>query len=213
MPVQPFETIYFFGRFNFPHLGYLYVIRETLLQLKPTKGITIVFSAEQATWNKKAISMQERQTMFTLAIQNLPKDLQSMVHFSSIEKDLPYGGYTLDTLKELQKEEKGHSGIVMGADAALGIPDVHPGFTAWKNWKEILNLADLIIVPRGRYRDVRAVWANVPTELKGRNVHTLSTHPTDLELHASSTLVQQGNTSFLPKNVWDYCLAHDLLVQ
>jgi nicotinate (nicotinamide) nucleotide adenylyltransferase len=213
MQRMTFDTIYFFGRFNFPHLGYLYVIRETLLQLQPRSGVTVVFSAEKATWNKHAIPMDTRLAMFELAVQELPQKLQSQVHFSCIEKNLKYGGYTFDTLKELQQKRKEHCGIVMGADAALGIPDLHPGFSAWKNWNDILARADLIIVPRGRYADANAVQEHLPPQLLGKNVHILTTHPTDKELHASSTLVQQGEMSYLPQKVKNYCLAHNLLVQ
>lgn len=213
MTTTHFDTIYFFGRFNFPHVGYLYVIKETLEKLEPKKGVTVVFSAEHATWNKRAISMEMRQEMFRLAILDLPTQYQSKVHLSSIEQNLPYGGYTLDTLKELQKGEAGKVGIVMGADAALGIPELYPGFTAWKDWEEILRRADLIIVPRGRYNSAKAVKDHLPRELEGENVHILSTHPTPLELHASSSLVEQGNRTFLPQKVYEYCLAHRLLVQ
>jgi nicotinic acid mononucleotide adenylyltransferase len=203
------EHLYFFGRFNFPHVGYLYVIRESVVQLTPTHGLTIVLSAENATWDKQALPMSARQAMFDIALQELPSKIRAQVHFSTIETTLNTGGYTIDTLKALQHHNSGSSAIVMGADAAIGIPNVHAGFTAWKEWQEILKRAELIIVPRGRFPDAHSVRAHLPTELSLATV--LVTHPTSEELHASSTAITQGQTAFLPPAVFTYAKTHKLL--
>ena len=131
------DNLYFFGRFNFPHYGYLYVIREGITQLKPANGITIIFSVEHATWDKQAIPFEHRLAMFKLACEELPASIRKQIHFSSIEYDLAkklgsaYGGYTIDTLNELTANQPGRSGIIMGADAMLGIPDVHEVQMPW----------------------------------------------------------------------------------
>lgn len=210
------DHLYFFGRFNFPHFGYLYVIRESLQQIKPKCGITIVFSAEDATWGKHAIALEHRLAMFRLLIRELPTELRKQVHFSTIEYGLQkklgsrYGGYTIDTLTALITSERNTVGIVLGADALLGIPGIHPGFTDWKDWKHITKLATLVTLPRGRFATVSDIKAHLPA---GLSPVILSTSPTENELHASSTAISTGNLQFLPSSVQEYALAHGLLVQ
>jgi nicotinic acid mononucleotide adenylyltransferase len=206
---ESLQNLYFFGRFNFPHAGYLYVIRESLLQLKPKNGIKIVFSAEQTTWEKQALPMRQREEMFTLALADFPEDLRRQVHFSAIEETLHTGGYTIDTLRALHKKQSGSSAIVMGADAAIGIPELHAGFTSWKNWQEILELAILVIVPRGRYPTAQSIRNHLPTGLESATI--LSTTPTDRELHASSTAILAGRHEFLSPGVLTYAQQHKLL--
>lgn len=219
-----FDHLYFFGRFNFPHIGYLYVIREALKQLSPTQGIQIIFSAEQTTWEKKAISLEHRVAMFALACEELPVHLRSQVHFSSIEYDLQkklgssYGGFTIDTLQELQtRHPKRSAAIVMGADAALGISGHHQGITAWKDWQGILNHSNICIVPRGRYPDAATVQSHLQKELlpywQKKKILILSTTPTTEQLHASSSSVEAGHSEFLPQLVKEYAFAKQLLIQ
>lgn len=210
MDLPPIDHLYFFGRFNFPHAGYLYVIRESLRQLKPKKGITIVFSAEKTTWEKQALPMRERQEMFTLALEDFPEDLRKQIHFSSIEETLHTGGFTIDTLTALQKKHPGSTAIVMGADAAIGIPEHHAGFTSWKNWQDILKRASLVILPRGRYPTAQAVQGHLPPELHGSII--LPTKATDTELYASSTAILAGHTEFLSPRVLAYAREHKLLI-
>ncbi len=210
------DHLYFFGRFNFPHVGYLYVIREGLLQLKPTHGITIVFSVEQATWGKHAIALTHRQAMFSLAIQELPKELSQHVHFSSIEYELQkkrgdaYGGYTIDTLQELIQNNPGVSGIIMGADAMLGTHRGKDGFTAWKSWEEIQKTVTVITLPRGRFTSVQSIQTQLPPKVHPK---ILTAVPNPTERDASSTAIIQGNHAFLPTKVRAYALEHALLVQ
>lgn len=210
------DHLYFFGRFNFPHYGYLYVIRESLQKLHPAHGITIIPSVEHATWGKEAISFAHRKAMFSLAIKELPHELQSLIHISSIEYDLQkkqeaaYTGFTIDTLKALQKNPTHENAIVMGADAAIGIPGVHPGFTAWKDWEQIQDTVSLVVVPRGRYPNAAIVRKHLPKEL---HAIVLSTKPSTIELHASSTAIQAGSQEFLPKSVYAYAVEHGLLIQ
>lgn len=187
----------------------MYVIRESLQQLHPKNGITIVFSAQTATWDKKALPMKLRQEMFTLAIQSLPEEIRSQVHFSSIEEQLQSGGYTINTLKALVKTNIETNGIVMGADAAIGIPDIHAGFIAWKEWREILKLCTLIVVPRGRYPTAKEVKRHLPPELA--NAQVLETTPNEKELHSSSTAIQQGHDEFLTPAVRAYTQNHNLI--
>lgn len=223
--LRSIDAVYFFGRFNFPHRGYLYVIRETIQQIAPSLGITIVFSETQTTWNKQALPMSERQTLFSLALQSIDPQIARQVHFSSIESEVKnklgsaYGGYTLDTLRALlEKDRPTAPAIVMGADAALGIPGHHEGITAWKDWKKILDLVTLIIVPRGRYATSEEVLTHLPAELlpyvhqrQPHEVLILSTTPTELELHASSSAIQSGETEYLTDQVLEYAQRHSLL--
>lgn len=208
-----FDQLYFFGRFNFPHVGYLYVIRESLIQLAPSNGLTVVLSAQHATWNKRALPMNHRIAMFRLAIQELPESLRPKIHLSRIEETFQSGAYTVDTLERLTQEAGGKSGIVMGADAAIGIPELYPGLTAWKEWEKIVSLATLIVIPRGRYDTSDAVWEHLPKEILRTNPIVLDTHPTERELHASSTRIQDGETVYLPDAVHSFATTHHLLVQ
>lgn len=218
-----FTTVYFFGRFNFPHVGYLYVIRETLQQLAPKDGITIVFSESQTTWEKQAIPVQHRRQMFELAIASGCPELSAQIHFSTIESDIrarlgsAYGGYTIDTLREFERRLGPQPrALVMGADAALGIPGHHAGFTAWKDWQTILQSTHLIIVPRGRYatsQDIRAhLDAQLSPYLDANRIHILTTHPQEQELHASSSAIEAGAWQYLLPDVARYAQDHGLLI-
>ncbi len=210
------DHLYFFGRFNFPHVGYLYVIRESLQALHPTHGITLVFSREQSTWGKSALPLQARMEMFSLAITALPEELRRQIHFSSIEYELyaehpdTYTGYTIDTLRALQTQFPGTTGIVMGADAFIGEPGKSNGFIAWNSWQEIAKRAQLITLPRGHYPTMSAIQQATPPELSPL---ILDTSPSPLELQASSSAVQAGETRFLTPEVYTYATEHALLVQ
>ncbi len=103
--------------------------------------------------------------------------------------------YTIDTLEELG----GRHVLILGADAALGIP-------TWNRFGEVLDLVDLAIVPRSGVAidDVHSVL--------GRSVGWIEMDPIDLSSTEVRGLVSRGleHRHLVSQPVFDYIEQHGL---
>lgn len=65
-------------------------------------------------------------------------------NISTIEEDLPFPSYSINTIKALFQQHNGVYFFVLGVDAFLDI-------TTWKAYEKVLSLVNLVISPRKGY--------------------------------------------------------------
>lgn len=148
MPTSDKAIGIFGGTFDPIHLGHIGVAEHVLS----------TFSLEKILWvpcnipahrNKPKTSAKQRLDMVSLAIQKQPL---FEVNDSEINRDGV--SYTVDTLKEIRlKHPKKSLFLIIGVDAF-----VH--FNTWKNWQDILSLANLIVINRTGFKLPDSPWLN-----------------------------------------------------
>lgn len=216
--VPSVDHLFYFGRFNVAHHGYLSVLKLALALVSPTYGITIVPSPDTPTWGEFTLPFNHRVHMLQEACTSeLSASEQAKIHISKVELDLLKqgiaGNFTINTLQYLRTQlpQSQTIGIVMGADAATS-------FTRWKNWEEILQLARLYIVPRAALQTPdqinHSLSAKLVPYLNTQQVYILPADPrflSTLSTQASSTAVLAGNHDYLPLSVQHYTQQQQLL--
>ncbi|MBP9699725.1 hypothetical protein KBD71_00415 [Candidatus Woesebacteria bacterium] len=212
------DHLFYFGRFNVAHHGYISVMKLALALLSPTYGITIVPSPDTPTWGEYTLPFKHRVHMLQEACKSeLTASEQAKIHISDIELELLKqgidGNFSINTLHVLREQipPTQSLGIVMGADAATS-------FTRWKNWQEILQIARLYIVPRAALQTPLQIEKNLsPTltpYLQNHQVYILPADPrflSALSTQASSTAVLAGKHEYLPASVQHYTQQQQLL--
>ncbi len=158
-------------------------------------------------------SPKERLEMLNLAIKDEPS---FKIEDCEIKRQGP--SYTIDTLIFL-REKFPHTPLclILGADAWTG-------FATWHHYEEILNLAHLIIAARPAYplpttgklanlleqhqkRDAAALHNSLAGNII---VHSLSAIDISATVIRNQIALGQNPETLLPKNVYEYILAHHL---
>jgi nicotinate-nucleotide adenylyltransferase len=141
------------GAFDPPHNAHLALARCALEQLALAE--LRVFPTGQAWHKAHGLSpATHRLAMARLAFEGLPG-----VVLDEREIRRPGPTYTLDTLRELQKERpEAQLVLVMGADQAAALP-------SWHGWREILAIA--IVSVAGRRDPARPEALFDPQNLPG----------------------------------------------
>lgn len=131
----------FGGSFNPPHMGHIQVMTEVqkkfgldVIHMIPSNQNPLKISLEGPT-------SQQRLEMTELAIKSFGGQ------FIADDREIRRGGqsYTVDTLKELAKEfPKDSLHLILGADLFEQIDQ-------WKNYSELFDLANIIVVARPGY--------------------------------------------------------------
>jgi len=166
----------FGGTFDPIHLGHL----RTALELADKHSLTEIrfIPCKDPVLKKPAqVSAKHRLAMLTLAVKHQPN---FKIDQRELKRKTP--SYMIDTLCELQEEmPKERFALILGSDALSS-------FTQWQCYDDILELAELILVPRD----------------------TLETLP------ISSThirkLIKTGKSAryLVPDRVWDYIIKHKI---
>jgi nicotinate-nucleotide adenylyltransferase len=126
----------FGGAFDPPHNAHVALVQAALAQLDLTE--LRVFPTGQA-WHKERVlsAADDRLAMVRLAFGGHAK---ATVDAREIARAGPT--YTLDTLRELQREQPGAQLVlIMGADQASSLP-------RWHGWEEILSTAIISVAFR-----------------------------------------------------------------
>ncbi len=211
---RPIDVLYYFGRFNFPHVGYAFLIESALKEVRPTTGIVLIPSNTSATWGKTAIPFPHRVRMLELLLQTLPKDMRPFVSISDIENRTErLSGRTIDTLIALTNKKNQSVGILLGADSALGTPPDYKGIRDWYRFAEIAARARIVIGPRGIYSNTHLIRKHMHPQVLATNPILLTSTPSTLEQHAASSLVLEGAHEYLPPSVLRYAQTQRLLLQ
>jgi len=131
------KTGLYFGSFNPIHNGHL-AIACFLKQQGLFDQIWMVVSPSNPLKDKSDLAPEnDRFNMVKLAIQEIP-----YLHACDIEFSLPSPSYTIETLKELEKQYPNDDfSLILGTD---NIENFHQ----WKNYEEILKRYMLYVYPR-----------------------------------------------------------------
>lgn len=144
------------GTFDPPHLAHLLAASEAAAALELDE---VVFVPTGRPWQKAAVPVTDpalRLEMTRLAVRGDPR-----FSVSSVDVDRPGATYTVDTLRDLQRDRTGCSWFFLaGADAVASLP-------SWKDAAELLRLATVVGLTRPGHRlDVDAL----PDPLAGQVV-------------------------------------------
>lgn len=125
------------GTFDPPHFGHIKPALEVFgtLSLREIRFIPVGVPPHRAA---PIASARHRWRMLTLAL----RDYEGLVA-DDREQRRTGPSYTIDTLRDLRAE--------LGRACALYLmlgADVFLGFTSWRDWSQILRLANLVVVAR-----------------------------------------------------------------
>lgn len=140
--------IIFGGTFDPPHAGHAACLMAIATEFPESRILVIPAAAPPPTAGKSKtpwLAFSDRVELCEIMIRKI--DLASRATVSRIEESLPSPNYTVNTLEALRHEyaassETQRMALTMGADQ-------FSHFGSWHKPERILELADLIIVPRG----------------------------------------------------------------
>jgi len=124
------------GTFDPVHYGHLRLADEVRRALAPL-DMRLVPARDPPHRGTPSASAADRLAMLRLAVEEFPA-------LGLDERELLRAGksYTVLTLEELRAEAPARPlALVLGADALLGLP-------TWHRWREVLDLAHLVVVAR-----------------------------------------------------------------
>ena len=126
----------FGGTFDPIHCGHLELARE-LRETLALSAIRFVPAGDPPHRSAPAASAAHRVAMVELAVANHPG-----LEVDAREIERKGRSYTVTTLEELRAEDRGRAlALILGADAFLGLP-------TWHRWREVFDLAHLVVVAR-----------------------------------------------------------------
>ena len=126
------------GTFDPPHVGHLFISKQSLKKFKLNKIIWII--TKQNPFKKKPLL--DKNIRIKLS-KNLTKSAKKI--FVEYIDDIVKSKNTFLTLKYLKKKNKSSKlYFIMGADNLIN-------FHKWKNWKKITKLAKIIVFSRHPY--------------------------------------------------------------
>lgn len=147
------------GTFDPIHCGHLELARE-LHEALPLSAVRFVPAGVPPHRSAPVASSADRLAMVELAAAGNPG-------LEVDPREIRRGGpsYTVVTLEELRKEDRARPlALIVGADAFLGLP-------AWHRWRELFDLAHLVVVARpGVLLDLARAPDLLP-EWEGRRTH------------------------------------------
>lgn len=171
------DHIVYGGTFDPPHQGHIECV-ETARDRYPEAKISIIPSPSPAGagGNHKSdlLDFETRWKMTSLAFGPL---LSEKIRLNDIEKNLSAPNYTIHTLQSLQKaDQKSKFSLLIGDDQ-------FSSFSKWHKAREILGIADLIVIKRGdKDRLSSFTWeefgTSLDTKIEFDNVHDLKKGPT-----------------------------------
>jgi len=129
----------FGGTFDPPHFAHLSLAETVLRTTVVDKVVFIPAFLPPHKSNKSYSNIQHRINMLDLALEN-----RDEFEISEIESERKGKSYTVDTIKEYQKQfniKKENLFFLIGSDSLVN-------FHAWRKPDEILNLAQILVVLR-----------------------------------------------------------------
>ena len=177
----------FGGTFDPVHYGHLRTARAAVQQVG--LGCLRILPCYQPVHRELPVgTAEQRVAMLRLALQEFPE-------FELDLRELSRGGasYSYDTLEGLHQEfPDAHLCLLIGADAFLK-------FTEWYRWRDILNIAHVLVMVRPGYRIFSDVSGNDLLQQYGANKESELTEraagrilPVAVpELDISSTMIRE----------------------
>ena len=126
----------FGGTFDPIHCGHLELARE-LREKLALSSVRFIPAGQPPHRGAPAASAQHRLAMVELAVANHPG-----LEVDTREIERKGRSYTVTTLEELHEEDRARTlALILGADAFLGLE-------TWHRWREVFELAHLVVVAR-----------------------------------------------------------------
>jgi nicotinate-nucleotide adenylyltransferase len=188
----------FGGAFDPPHNAHVALARAAIQQLQLDE--LRVFPTGQAWHRSHALTdAQHRLALATIAFGDLPN---TVIDDRELRRQGPT--YTIDTLRELQAEQRGAQlFLVMGEDQALSL-------TKWREWEAIVQLAIICVAERP---DAQAHATLAPTGLPAEAEVRLLRLPSMAEsaTEVRDLIAHHGDiTRLVPPGVARYIASHHL---
>lgn len=191
----------FGGTFDPIHFGHLQLAEY----VKKEAGIDeIVFMPAKAPWQKldfKLATPEDRLSMVELAIKDTP-----YFSVSTLEMSRPGNTYTIDTLRELKKNNPSKDlFFILGYDSLLKL-------NTWKESSEIIKISTLISVSRPGYSKPSSYKLNKIVPGLAKKVILLDGIQCDISASAIRERIEKGEdiTDLVPQSVNDYIISHNL---
>ena len=192
------------GSFNPPHNGHLSMARAARDARKLDEVRLLVAARPPHKDSNELGDFHHRYEMAQLAAKELP-----FLKASDIEAKLPGTSFTYRTLEALtEKQPEDELYFIIGADTV-------PELSTWKRPERILELAELVVVPRTGFsaRDVECLREMLPDkQLETLRKSYLSTEPVDISSTMIREKVRRGEEykHLVPAAVARYILKHRL---
>lgn len=126
------------GTFDPVHVGHLEIARRVSQLFAIDEFLFVPALAAPHKLDREVSSPLHRYAMLALATQTDPR-----LFVSTFEMDKPARRYTVDTLSHFRSESEAFADLffVLGADSWAEI-------TTWREWQQLLTMANLIVVTR-----------------------------------------------------------------
>ena len=176
----------FFGSFNPIHIGHM-VIANYMVEYTDMDGLWFVISPHNPFKQRKTLlADHHRLEMVERALGN-----DERFRATDIEFRMPTPSYTIDTLAWLgEKYPLNRFVIIMGSDGL-------PGFSKWKNAREIARNYRRYVYPRPGY----------PVDVSGQeNLEVVDAPHIEISSSFIRKAIRDGKDirNFLPPAVWRY---------
>lgn len=174
----------FGGTFNPIHIGHISVAKQVHDALGYDLVVLIPNRVAPLKEETKGAKTVDRMSMALRAVSGM-----DFLMVSAFELVRPGVSYSIDTVRAFSRCH-GKIGLVIGADQAAQ-------FKKWKDWEEILNLADVIVARRGAPVELDFPHTQLENEL----------------LDVSSTAIRKdpdANQGFLDDSVFSYIKQNNL---
>jgi nicotinate-nucleotide adenylyltransferase len=188
----------FGGAFDPPHKAHVALARAAIEQLQLDE--LRVFPTGQAWHRSQPLSAaHHRLALAKIAFEGLPK---TVVDDRELRRDGPT--YTIDTLRELQAEQRGAQlFLVMGEDQALSL-------TKWHEWEAIVQLAIICVAERPEAQAHSTLApAGLPAEAEVRVLRLPSMAESATEIRDRAAH-HADITQLVPPGVARYIASHHL---
>ncbi|MFT3756586.1 MAG: nicotinate-nucleotide adenylyltransferase [Pseudoxanthomonas sp.] len=129
------------GTFDPIHDGHLAIARAARDELRTT--VWLMPAADPPHRPAPGADARQRAAMLALAIGDEPGLRVDLRELRRAERDPEARSYTIDTLRELRGEFGINAPLAMliGADSFIGLP-------SWRQWRELFELAHIVIAER-----------------------------------------------------------------
>lgn len=183
------KTGLFFGSFNPVHLGHM-VLANYFLEFTSIDDLQLILSPQNPLKSVDALlSEQHRLRMLEIALAAYP---ELPIGINTVEFELPKPSYTINTLKELQKQKPDTTYLfLMGADNLANIEK-------WRESKRILKEFEIYVYPRTGYDMHKLCEQYGATPMEAPRI--------DISATFLRTAIKNGRnfSTYFPYGVWDY---------